>query len=254
MRRGDQVAYEVGTWSRRPFVRTALVLASVAMAATACSSGSALTSSKVTAPSGPTSAGSGGTGGTGSGAGSGSGSSGSGGAGGGNGSKTTGPSGTVGGTDGKSSATRGTRSGAGKRSNAGKGGTSAPTTTIGIPPLKQQFTADDTSFRSAMSSAQTALVRLPATTTPQQVADKLLPLLVAANTYQSQMVNLPWSSSVKPLAQSLTQSVGQLTAILEQVQHPGAFFSVRQLRTALSAAITSILSASGAVRAQLGTS
>jgi hypothetical protein len=128
------------------------------------------------------------------------------------------------------------------------------TTTIGIPPLKQQFTSDDATFRSAMSSGQTALVRLPATTTPQQVAEKLLPLLLAANTYQSQVVNLPWPSAVKPLAQSLTQSVGQLTAVLEQVQQPGAFFSVRQLRTALASAQTSVRSASTAVRNALGAS
>ena len=114
--------------------------------------------------------------------------------------------------------------GAGKKSKAGKGGTSAPTTTIGIPPLKQQFTADDTTFRSAMSSAQAGIVRLPATTTPQQVAGKLLPLLVAANAYQSQMVNLPWSSSVKPLAQSLTQNVGQLDRGPRAGAAPGVFF------------------------------
>ncbi len=248
MRRGDEVADGVGNRSLRPFVRTAMVLASVALAATACSSGSAVTSSTAT---GPSSAASGGIGGGGTGSGSGSGSSGSGTASGSRGSNTTGPSGTATTTTGVNHTQHRRRRRGGQEVEGGEGRNVRPDHHHRDPPLKQQFTADDTTFRSAMSSAQAGIVRLPATTTPQQVAGKLLPLLVAANAYQSQMVNLPWSSSVKPLAQSLTQNVGQLTAVLEQVQHPGVFFSVRQLRTALSEAISSVLAASSAVRAQL---
>jgi hypothetical protein len=249
------VADRTGNRALGALVRTALVLASVVLVAAACSSGSAATSATSAAPPGSGAA-SGGTGGTGS-------KPGDGGSGPGGSTSTTDPKATTspaagGRNAGGSKATGGTNGngkGTGDKSSGGKGGASAATTTtVGIPPLKQQFSADDATFRSAMSSAQKALVRLPATITPQQVAAKLLPLLVAANAYQSQMVNLPWSSSVKPLAQSLTQSVGQLTAVLEQIQRPGAFFSVRQLRTALSSAQTSVRSASTAVSNALGLS
>ncbi|HEX3980687.1 MAG TPA: hypothetical protein VHW93_05665 [Acidimicrobiales bacterium] len=244
------MAHRAGNRALGPLVRTALVLASVGLVVTACSSGSVATSATATAPPGSSSGSSGGSGGTGSNPGTdGSGSGGS--------TSTTDPNSTSPGGGGKKEngggGTKGTK-GTGQKSSGGKGGSNATTTTDGIPPLKQQFAADVATFRSAMSSAQTALVRLPATVTPEQVGDKLLPLLEAANTYQSQMVNLPWSSSVKPLAQSLTQSVGQLTAVLEQVQRPGAFFSVRQLRTALTQAETSVRSASTAVHNALGTS
>ncbi len=248
------MAHRAGNRALGPLVRAALVLASVGLTAAACSSGSAATSATVTAPPGSSSAASGGPGGSGgSGSNSGGGASGSGGSTGTTDPKVTTSPGGGGTNTGGSSATQGSK-GTGKKSNGGKGSAKVTATTVGIPPLKQQFTADDATFRSAVSSAQAALVRLPATTTPQQVGEKLLPLLEAANAYQSQMVNLPWSSSLKPLAQSLTQSVGQLTAVLEQVQRPGAFFSVRQLRTALTSAQTSVRSASTAVQNALGAS
>ena len=246
------MADRAGNQALRPLVRMALVLASVALATSACSSGSALTASTATTPSGPSSPAGGGTAGSGflgSGSGQGSG-SGSGGPSVGNGPTATGSPGTGSTTTGGSNAAR-AAGGKGKKSNEGRGGTLVTTTTIGIPPLRQQFTADNATFLSAMSSARTSLDGQPATTTPQKVAVELLPLLAAANAFQSQIVNLPWSSSAKPLAQSLTESVGQLTAVLEQIQRPGAFFSVRQLRTALASAEASVRSASTAVRTQL---
>ena len=156
------------------------------------------------------------------------------------GSKVSGPTARDGGSKG-GSATRG----------RGRGGWSPTADTTGLPPLKQQFAVDDAAFRSAMASVQKTVAKGSATSTRQQMAQALFPLLAAANAYQSQLVNLPFSSSVKPLVQVLTERLGQLTAELEQIQQPGAFFSASAVGAAVSSAEAAVRSASDAVRTQV---
>ena len=156
------------------------------------------------------------------------------------GSKVSGPTARDGGSKG-GSATPG----------RGRGGSSPTADTTGLPPLKQQFAVDDAAFRSAMASVQKDVAKGSATSTRQQLAQALFPLLAAANAYQSQLVNLPFSSSVKPLVQVLTERLGQLTAELEQIQQPGAFFSASAVGAAVSSAEAAVRSASNAVRTQV---
>lgn len=159
-------------------------------------------------------------------------------------------SGEGGSTKGKTHAARHGGPRGGSKADGGGSSSTLATTGAGLPSLKQQFSDDDAAFRSAAASVQKA-VDGASSSTPQQLAQQLFPLLAAANAYQSQLVNLPFSSSTKPLAQSLTERLGQLTAVLEQIQRPGAFFSAAAVRAAIASAEGSVRSASNALRAQV---
>ena len=169
-----------------PFIRLTTLLAALAMAAAACSTGATSPSaSRARSSSSSTTAVHG--------------SVGNGSSSGGNG-HSNGPSGN------------GTSTGGKARNSVTTTTTGVTTTTTGIPPLPQQFTTDDSAFEAALNNAQTAVRNLPPATTAQQVVQAMQPLMAAANLYQSQIVNLQWSASATPSAQSLTEDVGQLTA------------------------------------------
>jgi hypothetical protein len=78
--------------------------------------------------------------------------------------------------------------------------------------------------------------------------------MAAANLYQSQIVNLQWSASATPSAQSLTEDVGQLTADIVglQSEEAGGFFPVAQFVSKFSSAATAVRSASKTIGAQIG--
>ena len=126
--------------------------------------------------------------------------------------------------------------------------------TTGIPPLQQQFAADDAAFESVLKSVQGSLNRLPSTAGADEVSQAVLPLVAAADQYQSEIVNLPWPGAAKPLAQSLTESLGQLTAVLAGVGRPLVFPSVRAFLSQLSSAAQAVRMAAGAARGHVARS
>ena len=83
----------------------------------------------------------------------------------------------------------------------------------------------------------------------QQVSQQVQPLLAAANTFQSDVVNLPWSAAMKPKVQSLLNNVGQVSAILNEPQRATGFTSVSQFRSQLKSALGTVKSASASVSA-----
>lgn len=126
--------------------------------------------------------------------------------------------------------------------------------TTGIPPLQQQFATDDAAFESVLKSVQGSLNHLPSSAGADEVTQAVLPLVAAADQYQSEIVNLPWPGAAKPLAQSLTESLGQLTAVLAGVGRPLVFPSVRAFLSQLSSAAQAIRMAAGAARGHIARS
>ncbi|MBF6558327.1 MAG: hypothetical protein IVW52_19685 [Acidimicrobiales bacterium] len=118
-----------------------------------------------------------------------------------------------------------------------------------LPSLASAFAFDNNSFQSAASSTQQALNQLPATASAQQVSQQVQPLLAAANMFQSDVVNLQWSAAMKPKVQSLLNSVGQVSAILNESQRATGFTSVSQFRSQLKSALGTVKSASAYVSA-----
>jgi hypothetical protein len=118
-----------------------------------------------------------------------------------------------------------------------------------LPSLASAFASDNNSFQSAASSTQQALNQLPATASAQQVSQQVQSLLAAANMFQSDVVNLQWSAAMKPKVQSLLNSVGQVSAILNEPQRATGFTSVSQFRSQLKSALGTVKSASASVSA-----
>jgi hypothetical protein len=216
-----------------PFIRLTTLLAALAMATAACSSGATSPSASGTRPSSSSTNAVHGRTGNGSRSG-------------GNGSK---PGSSTGGGKGRNGVTTTTTGPSGNGKSTG-----VTTTTIGIPPLSQQFATDDSAFEAVLNSAQTAVRNLPPATTAQQVVQAMQPLMAAANLYQSQIVNLQWSAAAKPSAQSLTEDVGQLTADIVGLagQQAAGFFPVAQFVSKFSSAATAVRSVSKSIGAQIG--
>jgi hypothetical protein len=80
------------------------------------------------------------------------------------------------------------------------------------------------------------------------------PLKAAADLFQSQIVNLQWPATTKPLAQSLTEDLGELMADIVGLQQATGFasvFSVGQFVLMFSPAATAVRSASNSINAQI---
>lgn len=116
----------------------------------------------------------------------------------------------------------------------------------------QRFAADAAAFEAAVTKAQSAVGDLPSGATSQQVTHSTQPLVDAANAFQAQIVNLQWPTRAKPLTQSLTESVGQLTAVVMEAQRPAGFPSISAFRAALFTSAATVRSASNAVTDRLG--
>ncbi len=229
------------------------VLGSLALATAACSSGAASSSTTVRGQS--TNA-----------------SSAVGGAAGGDGGGTTSTIGGTGADTAQGAGGTGTSDGssAGKIAHAKKaktGTTSAPgadtkgstpgirvqaTTPTTSPSSPQHFTADAATFDSALTKAENALGKLPSGATASQASRATKPLTAAAVTFQSQVVNLQWPSSVIELTQSLTEYVGQLATVVSEAQRPATFQSIGSFSAAFTSAAAAVRSASNAVNSAIG--
>ncbi len=146
-------------------------------------------------------------------------------------------------------------SAAGSDSKGGHGAKNAAgptTTTTGIPAVPQQFESDDTSFESLLDRSQTTVNHLSSTVTAGQVSFVMQPLVAAAEQYQSDIINLQWSSAAKSGSQSVSEKVGQLVADIDEVQRPHGFLSVGLFRSEFATAATAVRSSVDSLRSELG--
>jgi len=126
------------------------------------------------------------------------------------------------------------------------------TTTTGIPPVPEQFEANDASFESTLDQAQTTLNHLSSGVTANQVTLAMQPLVAAAEQYQSEIINLQWSTLAKSSSQSVSENVGQLVADIDEVQRPYGFLSIGLFRSEFATAATAIRSSANKLRTELG--
>ena len=157
-------------------------------------------------------------------------------------------------TGGRATTKHGHGAAAAGQNGPGRSSNQAGGPATGIPAPQQQFAGDDAAFESVLRAVQQAVGRLPTTAGAGEVFEAVLPLVAAADQYQGQIVNLPMSATAKPLGQSLTESLGQLTAVLDQVGQPSGFPSLGVFRSQLSSAAAAVRNAARVVRVHIARS
>lgn len=75
--------------------------------------------------------------------------------------------------------------------------------------------------------------------------------MVAATTFQSQLASLPWPTNARSDSQNLSESLGKLTAVLEEAEQSEGFGSALLFRTELSSAMAAVSRALHTVSAKV---
>ncbi len=120
-----------------------------------------------------------------------------------------------------------------------------------LPSLSDAFNADNSSFQSVATTTKKALSQLPSGASDGTISQTVAPLTKAATTYQAELLNLRWTASEKTTAQALSETLGQLTAVLMEPQRAIGFSSVAQFRTQVTTAVGTVVAASSSVSSTL---
>lgn len=133
--------------------------------------------------------------------------------------------------------------------------TTSPTTTTTshttLGDVADFFEADENAANTVADRVQATVETLPADATGPQALQALEPLISAAQKYQTQITDLPWSPPFVSDAHALVDAVGSLIGVMESVSSQNAF-SIQSWVTQFESAAEAEHSAANILRHDLG--
>jgi hypothetical protein len=88
-------------------------------------------------------------------------------------------------------------------------------TTLALSAVRGQFVNDENAAESVDTSVENAVDALPGSASVSQVASTVAPLIAAIQTYQTQLTDLPWPSTMVSDAHAVIQDLGAVLGVLQ---------------------------------------